>query len=166
MAKDQRIRFTVYDNYIRGLPAWLVALKGSEHLTLVKHDITDPLPQDIGDFHYVIHAASIASPPYYRRYPIETMDANVNGLRRLLEYFRQQQAEAKPVEGFLFFSMGILPLSTFRPLRVTAATFLAPDRGPATTRLNGTERLSVSILLANMASLLKLLVRLTIMDQA
>lgn len=100
---DRRIRLTVYDNYIRGVPQWLKALSGNPDLTLVRHDITGPLPDAMPDFQYIIHAASIASPIYYRKHPIETMDANVNGLRRLLEYCRRQPAE-KAVEGFLFFS--------------------------------------------------------------
>jgi UDP-glucuronate decarboxylase len=98
------IQLTVYDNYIRGLPGWLTKLEGDENLTLVEHDITNPLPQDIGDFQYIIHAAAIASPTYYRKYPIETMDANVNGLRYLLEYCQEQKEEGKSVEGFLFYS--------------------------------------------------------------
>lgn len=100
----QRIQLTVYDNYIRGVPAWLTKLEGNENLTLVKYDITKPLPQDMGEFQYIIHASSIASPTYYRKYPIETMDANVNGLRNLLEYARWQRETRKPVAGFLFFS--------------------------------------------------------------
>ena len=36
---------------------------------------------------FIIHAASIASPIYYRKYPIETIDANVTGLRNLLDFF-------------------------------------------------------------------------------
>ena len=51
----------------------------------MEHDIRTPLPDDIGDFEYVVHAAGIASPTYYRQHPIETMDANVNGLRSLLD---------------------------------------------------------------------------------
>jgi len=100
----QHIQLTVYDNFILGVPAWLTKLAADKNLKLVKHDITTPLPQDIGNFHYIIHAASIASPTYYRKYPIETMDANVNGLRSLLEYCRQQKEKNKPVEAFLFFS--------------------------------------------------------------
>jgi nucleoside-diphosphate-sugar epimerase len=96
------IEVTVYDNYIRGMPPWLKDLAVSPHLTLVAHDITRPLPEPIGDFQYIIHAASIASPTYYRQHPIETMDANVNGLRHLLEYCRRQQNRGQPVEGFLF----------------------------------------------------------------
>ncbi len=100
----QSVQVTVYDNYIRGVPAWLTNLAGDKNLNLVKHDITDPLPQGIEDFQYIIHAASIASPIYYRKYPIETMDANVNGLRSLLEYCCQQQEKNRLVEGFLFYS--------------------------------------------------------------
>lgn len=104
VSEAQRIEITVYDNYVRGMPTWLAGLMEDKVLTLVKHDISKPLPLDMDDFQYIIHAASIASPTYYRKYPIETMDANVNGLRSLLEYFRQQQEKGKPAEGFLFFS--------------------------------------------------------------
>lgn len=100
----RQVQITVYDNYIRGVPAWLTQLEHDPNLTLVRHDITRPLPADMGDFQYIIHAASIASPIYYRKYPIETMDANVNGLRFLLDYCRLQQEKNKPVEGFLFYS--------------------------------------------------------------
>ena len=98
------IAVTVFDNYARGVPGWLTALKGDPHLTLRRHDITRPLPADIGDFDYIIHAGSIASPTYYRKYPIETMDANVNGLRHLLDYALDQKAAGKPIAGFLFYS--------------------------------------------------------------
>lgn len=104
LEKNNPIHLTVYDNYIRGVPAWLTRLEGDQNLNLVKHDITDPLPPDIDDFDFIIHAASIASPLYYRQYPIETMDANVNGLRSLLEYCVQQKQNNKPVGGFLFYS--------------------------------------------------------------
>ena len=103
-SETQTIKLTVYDNYIRGVPDWLTRLAPDKNLTLVKHDITQPLPEDMGDFQYIIHAASIASPIYYRKYPIETMDANVNGLRNLLEYCRAQKEQGKPVAGFLFYS--------------------------------------------------------------
>ncbi len=100
----QHIELTVYDNYMRGVPPWLTELAEDRNLILVRHDITNPLPPDIENFQYIIHAASIASPTYYRQYPIETMDANVNGLRYLLEYCRTQREKGKPVEGFLFYS--------------------------------------------------------------
>jgi UDP-glucuronate decarboxylase len=100
----QKIEVTVYDNYIRGIPGWLTALESDPSINLVRHDITNPLPAEMPDFSFIIHAASIASPTYYRKYPIETMDANVNGLRFLLEYARKQQGKKNQVEGLLFFS--------------------------------------------------------------
>uniref|UniRef100_UPI001ABAA1D9 NAD-dependent epimerase/dehydratase family protein n=1 Tax=Aetokthonos hydrillicola TaxID=1550245 RepID=UPI001ABAA1D9 len=66
--------------------------------------ITNPLPDDTPDFDYIIHAASIASPIYYRKHPIETMDANVNGLRHLLEFALKRKRAGKPVSGFLYYS--------------------------------------------------------------
>ncbi len=98
------IRVTVYDNYLRGLPGWLGELEGRADVTIVKHDVREPLPDDIDNFEYIVHAAGIASPTYYRLHPIETMDANIHGLRSLLEYARRQADRARPVEGFLFFS--------------------------------------------------------------
>jgi nucleoside-diphosphate-sugar epimerase len=102
-ALRERIALTVVDNYVRGVPGWLGDLN-DEKLRLVQHDITQPLPEDCAEFDYVIHAASIASPTFYRRHPIATMDANVNGLRLLLERSRQLHDAGRPVRGFLFFS--------------------------------------------------------------
>jgi dTDP-glucose 4,6-dehydratase/UDP-glucuronate decarboxylase len=101
--RAQPIAVTVLDNYSRGVPDWLTSLR-DPNLTLRRHDISEPLPADIGDFDYVIHAASIASPTYYRKHPIETMEANVGGLQRLLGYALAQKAAGKPLAGFLFFS--------------------------------------------------------------
>jgi UDP-glucuronate decarboxylase len=98
------IRLTVFDNFIRGLPGWLEALGSEPNFSTVRHDITDPLPAGMGAFQYVIHAASIASPTFYRQYPIETMDANVNGLWTLLDYARSRMDGPDPVRGFLFYS--------------------------------------------------------------
>ena len=52
----------------------------------------DFLEQDISerfeiseDVDYIIHAASIASPPTYRKFPIKTIDVNYQGTKNLLE---------------------------------------------------------------------------------
>jgi dTDP-glucose 4,6-dehydratase/UDP-glucuronate decarboxylase len=98
------ISLTVFDNYIRGVPQWLKDLESDPNLELVRHDITDPLPESMADFDWIIHAASIASPIFYRRHPIATMDANVGGLRRLLDYCVDRKEKGRPVSGFLFYS--------------------------------------------------------------
>ena len=104
-ASGKPISVVVFDNFIRGVPEWLGKLAGKDKaLTVVQHDITTPLPDDAGSFTHFIHAASIASPAYYRKHPIETMDANVQGLRLLLDRARTQKERGEALNGFLFFS--------------------------------------------------------------
>jgi nucleoside-diphosphate-sugar epimerase len=98
------IQVTVWDNFIRGTPGWLTGLRADPHLTLERRDLIEPLPQSMPDFQWIIHAAGIASPPFYRKHPIKTIDANINGLRNLLDYSVAQAGRGQPVKGFLFYS--------------------------------------------------------------
>lgn len=101
--KSARISVTVFDNFMRGEPAWLRQLAQEGAVAVEKRDVNLPLDAE-QEFQYIIHGASIASPIFYRQYPIETMDANVNGLRLLLDYALKRKSSRSPVEGFLFFS--------------------------------------------------------------
>jgi len=103
-ASGAKIDLTVYDNYARGVPEWLEALRNRPHLRLRRHDMIEPLPKDIGHFDYIIHAAGIASPIYYRAQPLKCVDANINGLRNLLDYAVAERDAGRPVRGFLFYS--------------------------------------------------------------
>ena len=38
----------------------------------------------------IIHAASIASPSFYRRYPIKTIESNIFGLNKILKYSKKK----------------------------------------------------------------------------
>jgi nucleoside-diphosphate-sugar epimerase len=98
------ISLTIYDNFARGVPAWLSSLEQDAEFSIVRHNVIEPLPPEIGAFDYIVHAAGIASPTYYRKFPIETMDANITGLRSLLDYALSQRESGRPVRGFLFFS--------------------------------------------------------------
>lgn len=102
--KSQPIRVTVWDNFMRGAPKWLTDLQGTPNLTIQRYDLIEPLPADMPDFDWIIHAAGIASPPYYRKYPLKTIDANINGLRNLLDRCVAQAERGKAVRGFLFYS--------------------------------------------------------------
>lgn len=103
-AAGDKISVTVYDNFVRGTPAWLAELEGNSHLSVQRQDLIQPLPKNMGDFQFIVHAAGIASPMYYRKYPLQTIDANINGLRNLLDYSVRQAERKRPVEGFLFYS--------------------------------------------------------------
>jgi UDP-glucuronate decarboxylase len=98
------VQVTLLDNFRRGVPEWLLDLDSRPDLVLLTHDAAMPFPADVPAVDYVIHAAGIASPGLYRQIPIETMDANVEGLRRLLDQAVAQQEAGHPVSGFLFYS--------------------------------------------------------------
>jgi nucleoside-diphosphate-sugar epimerase len=103
-ARGSKIALTVYDNYARGVPEWLESLRDHPCLELGRYDLIEPLPKDIGHFDYIIHAAGIASPTYYRAQPLKCIDANINGLRNLLNYAVAERDAGRPLRGFLFFS--------------------------------------------------------------
>jgi nucleoside-diphosphate-sugar epimerase len=103
-AAGARIDVTVYDNYARGTPQWLESLRSRADLTLVRHDVIEPLPANMGHFDFIVHAAGIASPMYYRAQPLKCIDANINGLRNLLEYSVAEARAGRPLRGFLFYS--------------------------------------------------------------
>lgn len=63
-------------------------------------DISEPF-SFAKDLHFIIHAASQASPKYYGVDPVGTLSANVMGTRYLLE-----NARANSIESFLYFSSG------------------------------------------------------------
>lgn len=68
------------------------------HLRLSKRDVIKPIEWDGGALDYVIHAAGIASPFYYRAYPLETLEVAVAGTRNMLELAMKHGAR------FTFFS--------------------------------------------------------------
>lgn len=100
--EDLRLKKIIcLDNFMLGRPAWLENIS-NEHFAIEKFNvISDDIATISGadSANFVVHMASIASPTFYRLHPIETIDANVWGLRRLLEFYRE-----KNLEGFLFFS--------------------------------------------------------------
>lgn len=53
----------------------------------LKYDVINPLECNI-DFHYIIHAASNASPYFFVSKPVEVIKANIYGIVNLLDYGR------------------------------------------------------------------------------
>ncbi|OIK10160.1 epimerase [Bacillus sp. MUM 116] len=91
------------DNFKLGKPKWITDLsKSNNKIELYPFDITRFSIFDtekINNVDFIIHMASIASPTFYRKYPLETVDANVLGLRALLDFYKERD-----IKGFLFFS--------------------------------------------------------------
>ena len=92
------------DSFILDKPNWLISLENnfSSILHIQKFDVSeDDISKIKGALgaNYVVHAASIASPSYYRKFPIATIEANVFGLKKLLDFYKT----SSKLLGFLFF---------------------------------------------------------------
>lgn len=90
------------DNFMLGFPKWMDEIEKDEYFIVKKFDVIKDSIESVPEAaqaDYIVHMASIASPMFYRQYPIETLDANIWGLRGLLDYYKE-----KAVKGFLFFS--------------------------------------------------------------
>lgn len=59
--------------------------KNDSTFHFLKYDVCEEL-QSAEDFHYVIHAASNASPIFFRNNPVEVIKANIYGVVNLMEY--------------------------------------------------------------------------------
>jgi UDP-glucuronate decarboxylase len=105
-AGELRIRNVIgLDTFLLENPPWLNRL--AEEFTHVLHVRAFDISKDdiatvegASEARFVLHAASIAAPSFYRRYPIETIDANIWGLRKLLDFYKGRNT----LKGFLFFS--------------------------------------------------------------
>ncbi|MDP4099344.1 NAD-dependent epimerase/dehydratase family protein [Paenibacillus sp. P96] len=76
------------------------AYQDDAHLELLVQDVCEPV-EGIGNVDFIIHAASQASPKYYRVDPVGTLSANIMGTVNMLEL-----AKEKNLQSFLFISSG------------------------------------------------------------
>ncbi len=98
---DKKIIVYALDTFSKEIPEWL---KKRDDVKIIKKDITEYKPSKNLVFDYIIHAASIASPIFYRHFPIETINANVQGLYNILNFMVKKAKTRKKVKGLLFFS--------------------------------------------------------------
>ena len=84
----------VVDNFLTGQAVNLRHLEGFDQFRLVRADISEPLPEEATAEPYdrVYHLASPASPVGYRRFPLETLEVNSTGTRRLLDLAKRDNA--------------------------------------------------------------------------
>jgi UDP-glucuronate decarboxylase len=90
-----RVRLIAADKFPRGRPRWLTELAAvNPDMSVVRRDITQPWPESQSHFDFIVHCASVASPKFYRQYPLETLDTNVSGLRHMLDLARRSGSES------------------------------------------------------------------------
>ncbi len=90
-------RLIVIDNHITSGKVRAGRPRGAWY-RFIKHDVIRPLT--VGEpVDFIIHAAGIASPQYYRKYPLETLEVSTAGTKNMLLLGRGHR-----LKGFLFFS--------------------------------------------------------------
>jgi nucleoside-diphosphate-sugar epimerase/SAM-dependent methyltransferase len=87
------------DNYISGAAHPHFSTYTRPDVLQVWADVSQPLPVR-EDIHFILHAAGLASPVYYKKFPLETIESCISGAKNLLELAKRN----KNLEGFLFFS--------------------------------------------------------------
>ena len=58
---------------------------GHAHYHFIRHDVTEALDSQI-DFHYIVFAASNASPGFFAKQPVEVIKSNIIGVANSMEY--------------------------------------------------------------------------------
>jgi UDP-glucuronate decarboxylase len=86
-------RVIAVDNLKTGQRARHQHLQGRDDIHFLVRDVTQPLEID-QPVQWIIHGASIASPTFYRRYPVETIKANVTGTWRMLELAQRSSSRS------------------------------------------------------------------------
>jgi len=86
------------DNHLVGKKNNLIKEIYSGHVDFVTHDVCTPFKHD-GEVDYIISAAGVASPVYYKKYPIETIEGTMYGVKNALEL-----ALKKKSKSLLYFS--------------------------------------------------------------
>jgi dTDP-glucose 4,6-dehydratase/UDP-glucuronate decarboxylase len=93
LSRARPARILALDNHLVGLPERVAHLQGRPDIVFLAHDMRQPF--EPGEpVHFILHCAGVASPIFYRRFPLETIDVNVSGTRHLLELCRTQPVRA------------------------------------------------------------------------
>lgn len=95
---DKPCRVVSLDNYLTGTKTGVAAHIQDSHISFTQGDVRTPLRID-GPLDYIVHAAGVASPVYYQKFPVETIESAFIGAKNLLECARE-----KRVKGFLLLS--------------------------------------------------------------
>lgn len=86
-------KIIVVDNYITGSKKSLVNDHNSKNIFFIKHDACKNMSIK-GPIDYIVHAAGIASPVYYMKFPLETIKVNTAGIQNMLELAKEKKSKS------------------------------------------------------------------------
>jgi UDP-glucuronate decarboxylase len=86
------------DNHIVGKSNNLIKEINSPEIKYIEHDVTKPF-ETKEPIDYIVSAAGVASPVYYKKFPIQTIEGTIFGLKNALELCGEKKSKS-----ILFFS--------------------------------------------------------------
>ena len=98
LKKLENFNINIYalDNFVTSDPSTKKYFEKKD-VNCINHDINKNLEINI-NFDYIICLAGIASPYYYNKYPIETLNVSINGLKNMFNLKHHKESK------FIFFS--------------------------------------------------------------
>ncbi len=96
--KKYKIDFNIYavDNFITSDSSYKTYYE-KQGIICINHDLNNKLELDL-EFDFIICLAGIASPYYYNKYPMETLNVSINGLKNMFDLKHNKNTK------FIFFS--------------------------------------------------------------
>jgi len=85
---EKPCRIISVDNFITGVK---YRIEEGPNFKAIEHDIKEPIIVD-ENVDYIIHAAGIASPKFYRKFKIETIDVATLGTKNMLELAKEKKS--------------------------------------------------------------------------
>lgn len=143
----------MYLNISKGIPVKVIAQGRSEdkakekfgdfwehhNFSFVNFSILEEI-KNIPHIDYIIHAASLASPQYYKTNPVEVIEPNTLGTYNLLNLAKKHHSE-----GFLFFSTGYVYGKVANPNEIRENTVGCMDHLDAYSCYGESKRLGESL---------------------
>lgn len=88
---DEACHIIAVDNLKTGRSERLIHLADRDDFEFLQHDVTQAFPPPT-NIRYIIHGAGIASPTFYRQFPLETIGVNVGGTQQMLDLAYDHQS--------------------------------------------------------------------------
>ena len=93
------IQLDIYDIFLHGLGRRFEKYKNNKYIKFIKKDVSKKFNLN-DNYSLIIHGASIASPTFYKKYPIETLKVNTQGFFNILD----QIINYKKLKHFVYMS--------------------------------------------------------------
>ncbi len=93
---SKNLELVILDNLVSGCNLY-DEMSNYPYLKFINHNVIEPFDDD-KKYDFIIHAAGIASPFYYKKLPLQTLDVAISGTRNMLDLALKNNSK------FTFFS--------------------------------------------------------------